>query len=109
MPPELQLLPDDKKREPNPSIRLTHIESLLLFCTTRRGRELLRSRGVYPIIKALHLVEEEEEVAEQVVRLVNLLKRDEGAETEDDGEEYWVGEKGGKEEDSDEDDIIEIA
>lgn len=71
--------------------------------------------GVYPIIKMLHLKETEEDVAEQVVRLVDLLKRDEGSETERDGDEYWVasGKEGGEaeeeeEEDSDDDQIVEI-
>ncbi|KAF8315432.1 DUF383-domain-containing protein [Clavulina sp. PMI_390] len=123
MPPELQLLPPTKRRDPDPSIRLSHIETLLLFCTTSRGRTILRQNGVYPVIKAAHLAEDEAEnvneseesgVGEAIVRLVNLLKRDEGEETEGDGDEWWVAKVAeaadGDNEDDDEDDdkIVEI-
>lgn len=123
MPLELQLLPPTKEREPDPSIRLTHIESLLLFCTTARGRAILRENGVYAVIKAAHLAESEAEgnnvseegggVTEAIVRLVNLLQREEGGETEDDGDEYWdevVAAKANAADDDDDDDqIVEIA
>lgn len=42
MPPELQLLLETKQREKDHSVRLTHVETLLLFCTTKRGRIYLR-------------------------------------------------------------------
>lgn len=53
----LQFLPPDKKREPDATIRLTHVESLLLLCHTRWGRDYQRSHGVYEIIRATHLAE----------------------------------------------------
>ena len=109
MPPELQLLPETKKRENDALIRLTHVDALLLLCTTKRGRVYLREHGVYPVIKAAHLVEDDERVTEQMVRLVNLLKREEGSETEDDGEENWVPHKGDSEDEDSDDEVIEIA
>jgi len=47
----LQFLPPTKKRETDPAIRLTLIETLLLLCHTRLGRDYLRSHGVYEIIR----------------------------------------------------------
>ncbi|KAI0077761.1 DUF383-domain-containing protein [Panus rudis PR-1116 ss-1] len=85
LPPSLQFLPPTKKREADPVIRLTHVETLLLFCTTYWGREYLRANGVYQIIRALHENEEVDKVAEHVERLVNFLKRDESAESKKDG------------------------
>ncbi|CDO69660.1 hypothetical protein BN946_scf184851.g48 [Trametes cinnabarina] len=87
LPPALQFLPPTKKREPDPVIRLTHVETLLLLCTTRWGRDYLRTHGVYEVIRALHENEEVEKVSEHVERLVNLLKRDEGPQTLKDGED----------------------
>ncbi|KAI9067968.1 DUF383-domain-containing protein [Trametes sanguinea] len=87
LPPALQFLPPTKKREPDPVIRLTHVETLLLLCTTRWGRDYLRTHGVYEVVRALHENEEVEKVSEHVERLVNLLKRDEGPQTLKDGEE----------------------
>ncbi len=49
-------------REPDPVIRLTHIETLLLLCTTRWGRDYLRAHGVYEVVRALHENEHVEKV-----------------------------------------------
>jgi hypothetical protein len=38
-------------------MRLTHIESLILLCTTRWGRDFQREHGVYEIVRAAHEVE----------------------------------------------------
>ena len=57
LPAALQLLPDTKKREPDEILRLAHVETLILLCATRAGREYLREHGVYEVIRALHLAE----------------------------------------------------
>lgn len=87
-------------------IRLTHVETLLLLCTTFWGRQYLRSHGVYEVVRALHENETVDKISEHVERLVNFLKRDEGAETKDDRE--VDGDAGAKieEVDEDEDDMI---
>ena len=54
LPPALQFLPPTKKREPDFVLRLTHVETLLLLCTTRWGRDFLRENGVYEIVRATH-------------------------------------------------------
>lgn len=66
MPDDLQLLPPDKERDPDSSIIVTHLESLLLLTTTHHGREYLRASKVYPIIRETHLA---------------LGQQDEGVET----------------------------
>lgn len=81
LPAELQLLPPDKKREPDAQIRGILVETLVLLATTRANREAMRARGVYPIIKEAHLQEQVPAVKEAMVRLVNLLMRDEGPDT----------------------------
>jgi len=77
MPEEIQLLPETKKREPDARLRLTLCESLVLLTHTRRGREILRDKKVYPVIKMLHKTEPDEDVQDACERIVNMLMRDE--------------------------------
>jgi hypothetical protein len=86
MLPDLQLLPPDKRRDPDPSIIQTHVETLMLLTTTREGRDLMREIKVYPIIRETHLQVEDEGVREACERLVQVLMRDEeGEEKVDEG------------------------
>lgn len=80
---DLQLLPPDKKREPDNDILQTHLETLLLLTTTREGRDLMRNVKVYPIVRETHLNSESEDVQEACDRLVQVLLRDEEGEGED--------------------------
>jgi len=79
-PEELQLLPPDKARESDSAIRLILVETLVLLSGTRAGRDVLRAKGVYEIVKVAHKVERDEEVRIAIERLVNLLMRDEPEE-----------------------------
>ena len=81
LPEALQFLPRTKQREQDVALRLTHVETLLLLCTTRWGRDYLRTHGVYEVVRALHEQEINDAVSEHVERLVNLLKSAEGPET----------------------------
>ncbi|RUP45320.1 hypothetical protein BC936DRAFT_148317 [Jimgerdemannia flammicorona] len=81
-PEEIQLLPDDKKREPDPLLRAMLCESLLLLTTTREGRDDLRAKKVYAVIQRMHLSEEDERVQDVCERIVQMLKRDEDEENE---------------------------
>lgn len=80
LPDALQFLPQTKQREPDAVLRLTHIETLLLLCSTLWGRDYLRTHGVYEVVRALHEKETNDAVSEHVERLVNMLKRGEGPE-----------------------------
>lgn len=84
LPEALQFLPPTKKREANAASRLTHVETLLLLCTTRWGRDYLRTHGVYEVVRALHEQETNDAVSEHAERLVNLIKRAEGPDTAQD-------------------------
>ncbi len=71
----------------DPALRLMLVESLLLLCTNLYGRQCLRSRGAYVVVRSAHLVENDEKITEAVLRLVNILKRDESAATAKDLED----------------------
>ncbi len=77
MPEELQLLGEGKKREPEASIQCALLESLIMLCSTRWGRDYLRAKKVYPIIRELHLAVTETAVHILAEKLVNLIMRDE--------------------------------
>ena len=54
LPSALQFLPPTKTREADSVLRLTHVETLLLLCTTRWGRDYLRAHGVYEVVRGAH-------------------------------------------------------
>ncbi|KAG5457556.1 MAG: hypothetical protein BJ554DRAFT_2391 [Olpidium bornovanus] len=85
-------MPEDR-REVDPHLRLTLIEALLLLTTSRMGRDTLRKRKVYPIVRTLHLAEKDEKVIEIAENLVNMLIRDEagGAAPGKEAEHYHDG------------------
>ncbi|KAK9318201.1 hypothetical protein V1522DRAFT_397288 [Lipomyces starkeyi] len=80
LPDELQLLPPDKKREPDHEILRVHVESLVLLGSTHYGRDFMRNNGVYPFIRELHLAVENDDVREICERLVQLIMADEPGE-----------------------------
>lgn len=105
LPSALQFLPSTKKREADSVLRKTHVETLLLLCTTRWGRDYLRNHGVYEIVRGAHMEETVDVVSEHIERLVQLLKGDEGVETVDESDLVRVG---GQEDDGDDDDDNKI-
>ena len=62
LPTVCQLVPEDKPREPDSALRMMLIECLLLLCTSYYGRESLRHRGAYIVVREAHLAEHREEV-----------------------------------------------
>ncbi|KAH3662184.1 hypothetical protein OGAPHI_005432 [Ogataea philodendri] len=100
LPDELQLLDADKQIEPLADLLKTHLESVLLLCVTREGREYLRGKSVYPLIRELHKVAQDEKVQELCDKVVQMLMRDEP--TEDNVEEM------DQDSSSDDDQITEI-
>ncbi|KAF9461493.1 hypothetical protein BDZ94DRAFT_1283435 [Collybia nuda] len=81
LPDALQFLPPTKTRELDVTLRLTHVETLLLLCHTRWGRDFLRENGVYEIVRAAHENETVDKISEHIERLVTLLKGDEPSES----------------------------
>ncbi|CAI4489574.1 CQS_1a_G0020760.mRNA.1.CDS.1 [Saccharomyces cerevisiae] len=115
LPDELQLLPEDKERDPIPAIICCHLESILLLCTTHAGREYLRDKSVYPLVRELHKNVENEDIGELCYRIVNMLMRGEpgaGAVEEmpsKNAEEEEEEESEEEEDDDEEDEIVEVA
>ncbi|KAJ1796745.1 Protein hgh1 [Coemansia sp. RSA 2399] len=87
MPEEVQFLGDDKKRESDPRLRATLLEAVNLLCTTYDGREVLRAKKIYPILREMHKAETDETCLDLSYRAVQLLLGDESKETKDDGGE----------------------
>ncbi|RHY01187.1 hypothetical protein DYB36_002096 [Aphanomyces astaci] len=79
----LAVLGPKKKRENDAQVRKDIVECLLLLCSSRNGRNILRQKKVYPIIRNAHLVEADEDVSEQIYKLVDFLIRDEEGEEPD--------------------------
>lgn len=77
LPEELQLLPRTKKRDPDPEILKTHVESILLLATTRSSRQILRENSVYSVLREAHLAVEDEGFRDTVDRVVQVLMADE--------------------------------
>lgn len=102
MLPDLQLLPPDKRRDPDPAIVQTHVETLTLLTTTREGRDLMRAVNVYPVIRETHLRVDDEGVKEACDRLVQVLMRDEADAADAHPRVSEV------EADDDDDDIVEV-
>lgn len=101
LPDELQLLPEDKKREPVDTILSTHLESLLLLCTRKEMRDHLREKSVYPLVRELHRVADSEDVTHLCDRVVQLLMREEAT-----GAVEELAED--EDEDEDDDKVVEI-
>jgi Domain of unknown function (DUF383)/Domain of unknown function (DUF384) len=79
MLPDLQLLPPDKKREADPEIVKTPLETLLLLASgARQNRKYLKKVKVYLVVRVCHLHVEDEGVREAAERVVKVLLREEG-------------------------------
>lgn len=76
LPVELQLL-DTLVAEPDLVVRSIVIEALIVLGTTREGRETIRVKEIYPILREWHRLEPNEDMKALVERLVELLIRDE--------------------------------
>lgn len=78
-PDDLQYLPEYKKREDDPDLRIMILQSLTQLCATREGRESLRSNGVYEILRELHKYEvslnENESALNACENVVDILIR----------------------------------
>lgn len=129
MLPDLQLLPPGKRRDPDPTIIQTHVETLMLLTTTKEGRDKLREIKVYPIIRETHLRVENDDVREACERLVQVLMRDEEGEEKVDagmtalsrvpkksfshpqatgGAGSWAKQEAEEDDDDDDDKIVEV-
>jgi hypothetical protein len=107
MLPDLQLLPPDKKRDGDTNIIQTHVETLMLLATTRKGRDYMREIKVYPVVREAHLHVDDDGVRDACERLVQVIMRDEEEPAKD------AQEDGGKvveelDDDEDDNEIVEV-
>lgn len=77
LPVDLQYLPEDKKREEDPDIRKMLLETLLLLTATKAGRQTLKDKNVYPIMREFHNWEKDVHVTAACEKLVQVLIGDE--------------------------------
>lgn len=73
----LQLLEHNKCRESDARLRILLLESLILLCTSRQGRDKFRDIKVYALLQKMHLAEKDETVINEIEKVVDLLIRDE--------------------------------
>ncbi|XP_053172514.1 protein HGH1 homolog [Scomber japonicus] len=77
LPVDLQYLPEDKKREEDPDIRKMLLETLFLLTATKSGRQTLKDKNAYPILREFHLWEKDVHVGAACEKLVQVLIGDE--------------------------------
>lgn len=77
LPVDLQYLPDDKEREEDPDIRKMLLESLFLLTATVSGRQMLKEKNVYPIMREFHKWEKDVHVGASCEKLIQVLIGDE--------------------------------
>lgn len=77
LPLDLQYLPEDKQREPDPDLRKMLLETLLLLSATSRGRCVLKDRQVYALMRKYHHWETCPQVRATAERLIQVLIGDE--------------------------------
>ncbi|KAJ2496033.1 Protein hgh1 [Coemansia sp. RSA 1972] len=90
MPEEIQLLGEDKKREYDPKLRSILLEAINLLCTTYYGRQVLRAKNVYYVIREMHKVEVDDTCIELSERAVQLIQGEESSNTKDEQPENDV-------------------
>ncbi|XP_029358146.1 protein HGH1 homolog [Echeneis naucrates] len=77
LPVDLQYLPEDKTRDEDPDIRKMLLETLLLLTATKVGRQILKEKNVYPIMREFHHWEKDVHVSAACEKLVQVLIGDE--------------------------------
>ncbi|XP_017879857.1 protein HGH1 homolog isoform X2 [Ceratina calcarata] len=73
----LQYLPETKEREADPEIRLTLLETLFQLCATKGGRQILREKNTYVILREYHKWEQDKRVLLACENIVDILIRTE--------------------------------
>ncbi|KAJ1830185.1 Protein hgh1 [Coemansia sp. RSA 2711] len=81
MPEEIQFLGADKRREQDPKLRAALLEAVNLLCTTLYGRETLRAKNVYYVLREMHKVETDDACQDLNERAVQLIQGDESHDT----------------------------
>lgn len=67
----------DRKREEDPVVKKTILETLMLYLSKRRLRLEIKKLGLYPIFREYDLTEKDEETKQLILEVVNCLVLDE--------------------------------
>jgi hypothetical protein len=81
MPASITRLGSNKRREEDLECRRMLVAALGLLTVTKFGREIMRKKKVYPIIRNFHKVESDEKIGDTVTMLVDHLMREEAPTT----------------------------
>ena len=73
LPVDLQYLDEDKRIEKDLDVKIMLLESLTQLCATKWGREQLREKNIYVILRELHKVEKDRGCLLAVENLVDIL------------------------------------
>lgn len=73
MPDELQYMDPNKTREEDADIRKMLLETLSQLSSTRAGRQMMREKKVYPVLREYHKWEPEDDVKEACETVVDVL------------------------------------
>lgn len=73
LPINLQYLPETKTRESDPDIRFMLLEALNQLCATKVGREILREKNTYVILRELHKWENDKKCSLACENVVDIL------------------------------------
>lgn len=77
LPISLQYLPETKEREPDLDIRIMLLEALHQLCATKKGREILREKNTYVILREYHKWEDNKTALLACENVVDILIRTE--------------------------------
>ncbi|KOC65244.1 FAM203 family protein [Habropoda laboriosa] len=77
LPISLQYLPETKQREPDLDIRIILLEALAQLCATKKGREILREKNTYVILREYHKWEKNKNALLACENVVDILIRTE--------------------------------
>ncbi|XP_071179644.1 protein HGH1 homolog [Mytilus edulis] len=79
LPADLQYLPPDKQRESDPDIRKIIVECLFQLCATKKGRQFVKEKNTYVIMREYHQWEPERMNNPAIMNLIDVLIGDEPA------------------------------
>merc|ERR1719153_359460 len=73
LPVDLQYLDEDKEVEPDIDIRTMLLEGLTQLCATKSGREVLREKNAYVLLREFHKTEKNRACLLAVENIVDIL------------------------------------
>jgi hypothetical protein len=79
---ELVFLEPTKTREVDVQLKRMILETIILLTTTRYGRDVMRQRKVYPVLREFDKQETDDTCKDHIMQIVDMLMRDESKSLE---------------------------